>query len=63
MTTSGILIVYNPGTPKMVKENVKKLAESSPKYFKEKLLANQNCLQLIKHFKSCNFPSFYVHKT
>jgi hypothetical protein len=34
MTTSGILIVYNPGTPKMVKENVKKIAESSPKYFK-----------------------------
>ena len=63
MSTSGILIIYRPGTPKTVKQNVKKLAQSSPKYFKEKLLSNENCLQLIKYFKLCNFESFYVHKT
>jgi hypothetical protein len=62
MSISGILIVYMPGTPKTVKQNVKKLAQSSPKYFKEKLLSNEHCLDLIKYFKLCNFESFYVHK-
>ena len=55
MSTSGILIVYTPGTPKTVKQNFKKLAQSSPKYFKEKLLSDENCLDLIKYFKLCNF--------